>query len=97
MLDFYLNDVNFFIDKFFKKQLNLQFSYSEHVIENMAKLIWESIENDELGDRMFGTQTIFTKRAKVPGGWLVCMIGGRAGGITFYPDPNHQWDGNSLS
>lgn len=32
-------------------------------------------------------------RAKVPGGWLLMMMGE---GFTFYPDPNHKWDGKSL-
>ena len=51
------------------------------------------------------------KRLKVPGGWLVRWHKfsmaynaeqGRdtatagAGGMTFYPDPEHAWDGNSL-
>lgn len=31
-------------------------------------------------------------RAKVPGGWLVVC----GTGVTFYPDPAHQWDGASL-
>jgi hypothetical protein len=31
-------------------------------------------------------------RAKVPGGWLIA--GGT--GVTFYPDPSHEWDGASL-
>lgn len=35
------------------------------------------------------------KRAKIVGGWLVCM-GGFNGGMTFIPDPNHEWDGHSL-
>ena len=30
-------------------------------------------------------------RAKVPGGWLVAC----GTGITFYPDPSHEWDGTS--
>ena len=31
-------------------------------------------------------------RAKVPGGWLlVCGTG-----VTFYPDPGHEWDGASV-
>ena len=34
-------------------------------------------------------------RAKVPGGWLVLVAGGN-GGLTFYPDPEHRWDGCSL-
>jgi hypothetical protein len=39
-------------------------------------------------------------RSPVPGGWLVCVfwnashVGGQS--ITFYPDPDHQWDGSSL-
>jgi len=36
------------------------------------------------------------KRAKIPGGWLVWCDGGLKGGLTFVPDPNHEWDGNSL-
>jgi hypothetical protein len=41
-------------------------------------------------------------RAKVPGGWLICAgyvlaLGGVAySGMTFYPDPDHLWDGNAL-
>ena len=31
-------------------------------------------------------------RAKVPGGWLVAC----GSGVTFYPDPGHEWDGASL-
>ncbi|MGB7762721.1 MAG: hypothetical protein WBL61_23000 [Bryobacteraceae bacterium] len=31
-------------------------------------------------------------RAKVPGGWLVACNTG----MTFYPDPEHQWDGASV-
>jgi hypothetical protein len=33
-------------------------------------------------------------RAKVPGGWLVVINGSTA---TFYPDPDHAWDGKSLA
>ncbi|MDB9529485.1 hypothetical protein PN498_26075 [Oscillatoria sp. CS-180] len=37
-------------------------------------------------------------RAKVPGGWLVAIRcgGGEGGGVTFYPDPYHQWDGGTM-
>ncbi len=36
-------------------------------------------------------------RAKVPGGWLVgIFLSGQAVSITFYPDPDHKWDGSSL-
>lgn len=44
-------------------------------------------------------------RSKVPGGWLVFMVdngsdgdaGWGYGGATFYPDPEHKWDGGSLT
>ena len=39
----------------------------------------------------FGLPGLF--RAKVAGGWLVTS---NAGGVTFYPDPEHGWDGGSL-
>ncbi len=41
-------------------------------------------------------------RTKVPGGWLVILVGLAAdtgahlSGLTFYPDPHHAWDGSSL-
>lgn len=34
-------------------------------------------------------------RAKVPGGWII-WIRSDMGGLTFYPDPQHVWDGTSL-
>jgi hypothetical protein len=37
-----------------------------------------------------------TRRAKVPGGWMVMIWAGDGSGITFYPDPNHSWNGGSL-
>ena len=33
-------------------------------------------------------------RAKVPGGWLIAA--GSGAGLTFYPDPGHEWDGTSM-
>jgi hypothetical protein len=33
-------------------------------------------------------------RAKVPGGWLVLVIHNTSG-LTFYPDPEHKWEGGS--
>ena len=43
-------------------------------------------------------------RSKVPGGWLIYAYGesneeampSAHGGLTFCPDPTHQWDGTSL-
>ena len=37
----------------------------------------------------------YMRRAKVPGGWLVMLILGEVS-LTFYPDPDHEWDGSSL-
>ena len=58
----------------------------------MAKLNWEKLDQDP--------DYFSTYRAKVPGGWLVMVVysgGAGAGtGVTFYPDPNHKWDGRSL-
>ena len=31
-------------------------------------------------------------RLKVPGGWLVTVTGGLSYPVTFYPDPDHQWN-----
>ena len=37
------------------------------------------------------------RRAKVPGGWLiVVVVGGATAGLTFYPDPKHEWSGETL-
>ena len=33
-------------------------------------------------------------RTKVPGGWLVLVIHNTSG-VTFYPDPEHKWNGGS--
>lgn len=36
-------------------------------------------------------------RSKVPGGWLVASFGHSGDmALTFYPDPDHKWDGNSI-
>ena len=40
------------------------------------------------------TSRIPLLRAKVPGGWLIAA--GSGAGLTFYPDPDHEWDGTSL-
>lgn len=53
-------------------------------------LNWEKIKNSHYN------YTDDSYRAKVPGGWLIMVRGSTAPGLTFLPDPNHQWDGNSL-
>jgi hypothetical protein len=52
------------------------------------KMIWEKIESEGwlTGGELW--------RAKVPGGWLIMLF--TIQGVTFYPDPKHEWDGNSL-
>lgn len=59
----------------------------------MAEFKWEEISKERVGSLM---------RAKVPGGWLVIYfheggwVGRQTGGVTFYPDPKHEWDGRTL-
>lgn len=51
-------------------------------------IVWEDLKS---------STSIDVKRAKVPGGWLVYVqYTVDSAGITFYPDPNHEWDGSSL-
>ncbi len=64
--------------------------------QNM-KVLWEEIES---GDRTSLTAGLWAAsplrklfRTKVPGGWLVSST---TASITFFPDPKHRWDGNSL-
>jgi hypothetical protein len=54
-----------------------------------GNLTWENLKNEG------GPQ--YTYRTKVPGGWLVATENYTAscGGLTFFPDPKHEWDGNS--
>jgi hypothetical protein len=50
-------------------------------------LHWEDLQSDN---------KLTVSRAKVPGGWLVfTRWGSNLAGMTFYQDPNHQWDGTS--
>jgi hypothetical protein len=47
---------------------------------------WERIGKLDVGQG-FSTSIL---RTQVPGGWLV-WIHSDAGGITFYPDPDYEW------
>lgn len=49
---------------------------------------WERVESKHLE----------VWRAKVPGGWMVFLERGllETGGAFFYPDPNHEWNGETL-
>jgi hypothetical protein len=60
-----------------------------------ASLAWKRLtESYETG---VGGPHGFTYRAEVPGGWLVATWAGTAkrhgygGGLTFVPDPDHEW------
>lgn len=58
----------------------------------MMALQWEEIEGERGVNRV--------ERTKVPGGWLVRWHYDDYqfpwAGMTFVPDPDHEWDGNSL-
>jgi hypothetical protein len=43
-----------------------------------------------------GGVSIRLSRAKVPGGWLLVSHTSTGVGLTFYPDPQHKWDGKSI-
>jgi hypothetical protein len=52
---------------------------------------WESVGHDNEGGDF--------ERIKVPGGWFVRWqdsLGSAASVFIFYPDPRHEWTGNSL-
>lgn len=55
----------------------------------MPKLKFEKLDANALYANAY--------RAKVPGGWLVVTKSNSGGGVTFYPDPEHKWDGGSVA
>ena len=60
--------------------------------DNDDNFVWEQVDWDY-------KQSTLTRRAKIPGGWLVNtrQVGKHPGnGLTFVPDPQHIWDGQSL-
>ena len=42
-----------------------------------------------------GKSAKYAYRARVAGGWLLFTYKGALGGVTFYPDPDHTWDGGT--
>jgi hypothetical protein len=54
-------------------------------------LKWEYLESEP------GLFAVFVMRAKVHGGWLVYVSrgDGNEAGMTFLPDPSHEWNGAS--
>ena len=55
----------------------------------MPKLKFEKLDVDIVSSRI--------SRAKLPGGWLLLSTSNSGGGVTFYPDPEHKWDGGSVA
>lgn len=60
------------------------------------ELVWQQLTSTraEQSWRHVGWEV---HRARVPGGWFVLtrIEGGPPQGMTFYPDPQHRWDGGS--
>ena len=56
------------------------------------QLVWEKLNSHEGGVLLHWD----VHRAKVPGGWLVLVIHNTTG-LTFYPDPEHKWNGGSMN
>jgi hypothetical protein len=54
----------------------------------MPKLKFENLDVGALASRV--------SRAKIPGGWLLVSTSNAGGGCTFYPDPEHKWNGGSV-
>ncbi len=50
---------------------------------------WERLHTDGFSEYM--------DRCAVPGGWLIKTKVGAAIAMVFLPDPDHKWDGNSLT
>ncbi len=57
------------------------------------QLCWEELNSSRTGGGTFKLDWN-VHRARVPGGWLVLIIH-NTNGLTFYPDPEHKWDGGS--
>jgi hypothetical protein len=52
-----------------------------------SMLVWERLQSDD--------EHLVITRAKLPKGWLVRVVSNASGGLTFYPDQDHLWDGTS--
>lgn len=54
---------------------------------NTPRLYWEKLKTQD-------RHVPDLYRSPIPGGWIISN--GLDGGLTFIPDADHQWDGNSL-
>ena len=60
---------------------------------------WEYLGQETLPPGKFAPTKVDIWRAKVPGGWLTLTSKGtntETLAMAFYPDPQHEWDGNTL-
>jgi hypothetical protein len=60
-----------------------------------SQLVWEELKSSRAGRGILKLEWT-VHRTKDPGGWLV-LIMHNTSGVTFYPDPEHEWDGGSLA
>jgi hypothetical protein len=60
--------------------------------EERSRLVWEELGSSGRGVLKLDWDVF---RTRVPGGWLVLVIQNTSG-LTFYPDPEHKWDGGSV-
>lgn len=66
-------------------------------------IIWDVLQSEyaesyKVLGMTFDPAFLKVLRTKVPGGWLVVVLGinGQEGrSVAFYPDPDHVWDGKS--
>ena len=60
-----------------------------------GQLVWQELNSSRAEAGVFNLNWV-VYRTKVPGGWLVLVMHNTSG-LTFFPDPDHKWDGASLT
>ena len=73
----------------------------KHDLENQQGALYISgampkLKFEKLDVSTLSANTI-VNRARIPGGWLLVSTSTAGGGVTFYPDPEHKWDGGSVA
>jgi len=73
----------------------------QHDLENQQGALYISgampkLKFEKLDVSTLSANTI-VNRARIPGGWLLVSTSTAGGGVTFYPDPEHKWDGGSVA
>ena len=62
-------------------------------MQKQPELTWEKLNSGRKEEKWYESSWE-VYRAKVPNGWLILIV--ERGGVTFYPDPDHSWNGGSL-